>query len=110
MPEPEPVYEDQAPTPARAPMSGAGGAREALRQANERRARAANGATAEPRRRAVADTGADASRPAAPADEPDFYDEPSADDPDITSAGMVGVPLVVQVLGGTVIDEIVEQS
>ncbi|MDR7383649.1 DNA polymerase III subunit gamma and tau [Promicromonospora iranensis] len=109
MPEPEPVYEDQAPAPARAPMSGAGGAREALRQANERRARAASGADAEPRRGTAAGAAASTSRAAAPADEPDFYDEPSADDPDIASAGMVGVPLVVQVLGGTVIDEIVEQ-
>jgi DNA polymerase-3 subunit gamma/tau len=105
MPEPEPVYEDQAPAPARAPMSGAGSAREALRQANERRARAANGSSTEAR------TSTSASVPAAASGYgPDFYDEPSADDPDITSAGLVGVPLVVQVLGGTVIDEIVEQS
>ncbi|MFC8799434.1 DNA polymerase III subunit gamma and tau [Promicromonospora sp. NPDC057138] len=104
MPEPDPVYEDQAPAPARAPMSGAGSAREALRQANERRARAANAAPVEAR------TSRSASAPAAASDDgPDFYDEPSADDPDITSAGLVGVPLVVQVLGGTVIDEIVEQ-
>ncbi|WP_129786213.1 DNA polymerase III subunit gamma and tau [Promicromonospora panici] len=106
MPEPEPVYEEQAPAPARAPMSGAGSAREALRQANERRARAATGSPAETR------TSTPAGGPAAAlsGDGPDFYDEPSADDPDITSAGLVGVPLVVQVLGGTVIDEIVEQS
>jgi DNA polymerase-3 subunit gamma/tau len=115
MPEPEPVYEDQAPAqasaPAPAPMSGAGSAREALRQANERRARAASGAASEPRRGTAADAGTSAPRTAvAPAGEPDFYDEPSADDPDITSAGMVGVPLVVQVLGGTVIEEILEQS
>jgi DNA polymerase-3 subunit gamma/tau len=115
MPEPEPVYEDQAPAqpsaPAPAPMSGAGSAREALRQANERRARAASGAAPEPRRGTTADAGTSAPRTAvAPAGEPDFYDEPSADDPDITSAGMVGVPLVVQVLGGTVIEEILEQS
>ncbi|MGI5188427.1 DNA polymerase III subunit gamma and tau [Promicromonospora sp. CA-289599] len=119
MPEPEPVYEDQAPAqppaqaaaPAQAPMSGAGSAREALRQANERRARAASGAAPEPRRVAAADAGASTPRTAvAPVGEPDFYDEPSDDDPDIASAGMVGVPLVVQVLGGTVIEEIVEQS
>lgn len=107
MPEPDPVYEDQAPAPARTPMSGAGSAREALRQANERRARAANGNPTEAR------TSTSAGAPAASASlsdgGPDFYDEPSADDPDITSAGLVGVPLVVQVLGGTVIDEIVEQ-
>lgn len=115
MPEPEPVYEDRAPAPASAPapapMSGAGSAREALRQANERRARAASGAAPEPRRGTTADAGTSAPRAAvAPAGEPDFYDEPSEDDPDITSAGMVGVPLVVQVLGGTVIEEILEQS
>lgn len=114
MPEPEPVYEDQAPAQASAPapasLSGAGSAREALRQANERRARAASGAAPESRG-TTADAGASAPRTAvAPAGEPDFYDEPSADDPDIASAGMVGVPLVVKVLGGTVIEEIVEQS
>lgn len=103
MPEPEPVYEDRAPPPAKAPMSGAGSAREALRQATERRARAANAGSAGPR------TGAPATGTPASGDEPDFYDEPSADDPDITTAGLTGVPLVVQVLGGTVIDEIVEQ-
>lgn len=110
MPEPEPVYEEQAPTPAatpvRAPMTGAGSAREALRQANERRARAAGATAADPRPNGAVGVPAAAS----PVDGPDFYDdEPSADDPDIASAGLVGVPLVVQVLGGTVIDEIVEQ-
>ncbi|WP_253870779.1 DNA polymerase III subunit gamma and tau [Promicromonospora umidemergens] len=110
MPEPEPVYEDRAPTPAGAPMSGAGSAREALRQASERRARAANGAPAGPRGGASATASASTPGTASPADGPDFYDEPSADDPDITSAGMVGVPLVVQVLGGTVIEEIVDQA
>lgn len=105
MPEPEPVYEDVAPVQAAAPVSGAVSAREALRQANERRARAASGTSTEAR--AGASPGG--SRPASSDDGPDFYDEPSADDPDIASAGLVGVPLVVQVLGGTVIDEIVEQ-
>jgi DNA polymerase III subunit gamma/tau len=107
LPEPEPVYEEQAPPPAKAPMSGAGGAREALRQATERRARAANGPSTEPRAGAPASS---APGPAPSDDGPDFYDEPSADDPDITSAGLTGVPLVVQMLGGTVIDEIVEQT
>ncbi|MEU4363778.1 DNA polymerase III subunit gamma and tau [Promicromonospora sp. NPDC023987] len=110
MPEPEPVYEDQGPAAVGAPMSGAGSAREALRQANERRARAANGAPAESRGGAAAPGSASAPGRAAQGDGPDFYDEPSADDPDITSAGMVGVPLVVQVLGGTVIEEIVDQA
>jgi DNA polymerase-3 subunit gamma/tau len=39
----------------------------------------------------------------------DYYDEPSDDDPDIVTGGLAGVSLVVQVLGGTVIDEILEQ-
>jgi DNA polymerase-3 subunit gamma/tau len=49
-------------------------------------------------------------QPAAPsaADRTDDYDEPSADDPDIASTGLVGVPLVVQVLNGKVIDEVTE--
>nr|KEP24532.1 hypothetical protein DA06_08280 [Georgenia sp. SUBG003] len=37
----------------------------------------------------------------APAD-----DTPSRDDPDAEGSGMVGAPLVAQVLGGTVIEEI----
>jgi DNA polymerase-3 subunit gamma/tau len=32
-------------------------------------------------------------------------DDPSPDDPDITSSGLIGAPLVAQMLGGTVIDE-----
>lgn len=36
-------------------------------------------------------------------------DEPSPDDPDITSSGLVGAPLVAQMLGGTVIDEQLEE-
>ena len=87
-------------------MSGAGGAREALRQANERRARAASGAPDEQRTKAAA---APAPGRASSGDGADFYDEQSEDDPDIAAAGLVGVQLVVQVLGGTVIDEIVEQ-
>ncbi|UFU03374.1 DNA polymerase III subunit gamma and tau [Ruania suaedae] len=35
-------------------------------------------------------------------------DSPSPDDPDIESTGLVGAPLVARLLGGTVIDEIVE--
>ncbi|ROS23604.1 DNA polymerase III subunit gamma and tau [Cellulomonas sp. PhB150] len=41
-----------------------------------------------------------AARPAAIED-----DDPSPDDPDITSSNLVGAPLVAQMLGGTVIDE-----
>ncbi|MGW2093719.1 DNA polymerase III subunit gamma and tau [Promicromonospora sukumoe] len=107
MPEPEPVYEDQAPPPPSGPsMSGAGSAREALRQAAERRARAAaSGAPAEPR------NATQAKPTTAPSgDGSEYYDEPSDDDPDIVAGGLAGVSLVVQVLGGTVIDEIVEQA
>ncbi|MBO9555316.1 DNA polymerase III subunit gamma and tau [Cellulomonas sp.] len=35
-------------------------------------------------------------------------DEPSPDDPDITGSSLVGAPLVAQMLGGTVIDEQVD--
>ncbi|UFU07099.1 DNA polymerase III subunit gamma and tau [Ruania halotolerans] len=41
---------------------------------------------------------------------PSAFDEdvPDPDDPDIESTGLVGAPLVARLLGGTVIDEIVE--
>ncbi|GAA3815998.1 DNA polymerase III subunit gamma and tau [Cellulomonas soli] len=42
-----------------------------------------------------------AERPRVPIEE----DDPSPDDPDITASGLVGAPLVAQMLGGTVIDE-----
>jgi len=35
-------------------------------------------------------------------------DDPSPDDPDITSSSLVGAPLIAQMLGGTVIDEQVD--
>jgi len=35
-------------------------------------------------------------------------DEPSPDDPDISGSSLVGAPLVAQMLGGTVIDEQVD--
>ncbi|GAB2449968.1 DNA polymerase III subunit gamma and tau [Xylanimonas ulmi] len=41
---------------------------------------------------------------------PDPYDDSSADDPDIASSGLVGVPLVVKMLDGTIIDEQVDQT
>ncbi|MDD9207534.1 DNA polymerase III subunit gamma and tau [Georgenia sp. 10Sc9-8] len=44
--------------------------------------------------------GADRGPPVAPAD-----DTPSMDDPDAEGSGMVGVPLVAKVLGGTVIED-----
>ncbi len=37
-------------------------------------------------------------------------DEPSPDDPDITSSGLSGAPLVAQMLGGTVIDEQIDDA
>jgi DNA polymerase-3 subunit gamma/tau len=35
-------------------------------------------------------------------------DDPQPDDEDLASTGLVGVPLVTQILGGTIIDEIVD--
>jgi len=32
-------------------------------------------------------------------------DDPSPDDPDLAGSGLIGAPLVAQLLGGTVIDE-----
>ncbi|NOV97117.1 DNA polymerase III subunit gamma and tau [Isoptericola halotolerans] len=37
------------------------------------------------------------------------FDDASDDDPDISSTGLMGVPLVVKVLDGTVVDEVVDQ-
>ncbi|MDM7854686.1 DNA polymerase III subunit gamma and tau [Cellulomonas alba] len=55
------------------------------------------------RERAVAAARASAAAEKATARYED--DEPSPDDPDITSSGLVGAPLIAQMLGGTVIDE-----
>jgi len=41
---------------------------------------------------------------------PDPYDDSSADDPDIVTSGLVGVPLVIKTLNGTIIDEQVDQG
>ncbi|WP_425955297.1 DNA polymerase III subunit gamma and tau [Xylanimonas sp. McL0601] len=54
--------------------------------------------------------GAGHGGPTAPSSGPDPYDDSSADDPDIASAGLVGVPLVVKMLDGMVIDEQVDQG
>jgi DNA polymerase III subunit gamma/tau len=56
--------------------------------------------TAGPTARERGAAAAAASRPAVTED-----DDPSPDDPDITSSSLVGAPLVAQMLGGTVIDE-----
>lgn len=53
--------------------------------------------------RAAAAAQAAAARPVEP-------DDPSPDDPDISSSGLVGAPLVAQILGGRVIDEQVDES
>jgi DNA polymerase-3 subunit gamma/tau len=49
-------------------------------------------------------------RPVAPtrSSEPE-PDEPSPDDPEVGSSGLMGAPLVAQLLGGTVIDEQVDE-
>ncbi|WP_041574219.1 DNA polymerase III subunit gamma and tau [Cellulomonas gilvus] len=41
---------------------------------------------------------------------PDLYDDLSPDDPDVASSGLVGAPLVAQILGGTVIDEQIDDG
>ncbi len=45
----------------------------------------------------------------APGEPPDDYDEYSPDDVDLGGSDLVGPPLVAKMLGGTVIDEIVEE-
>ncbi|ASR55619.1 hypothetical protein [Cellulomonas sp. PSBB021] len=48
---------------------------------------------------------ASAPRRPAPSVPSDPYFDASPDDPDMASSGLVGAPLVAQILGGTVIDE-----
>ncbi|WP_166851011.1 DNA polymerase III subunit gamma and tau [Isoptericola sp. BMS4] len=91
-PTPEPAPD---PGPPAAAPSGA----QAARLAAEQALAASRARTQEP-----------AARPAAaPASPAADYDEASDDDPDITASGLVGVPLVMKVLGGTIIDEQAEQ-
>ncbi|TQL02808.1 DNA polymerase III subunit gamma and tau [Cellulomonas sp. SLBN-39] len=78
------------PAPATAPAAGAGSTGAAPTTARERGMAAAARAAQQ--------------RPAVPS-EPD---EPSPDDPLISSSGLIGVPLVVQALGGRVVEEIVD--
>ncbi|RMI09720.1 hypothetical protein, partial [Cellulomonas triticagri] len=59
--------------------------------------------------RAAAEAGA-ARAAAAPERNRWADDEPSMDDPDIGSNGLSGVPLVVQVLRATVIEELVDEG
>ncbi|WP_456785973.1 DNA polymerase III subunit gamma and tau [Cellulomonas sp. P5_C5] len=46
-----------------------------------------------------------AARESASRSNPNVPDDPSPDDPDITTSSLIGAPLVAQMLGGTVIDE-----
>ncbi|MGN8247036.1 DNA polymerase III subunit gamma and tau [Cellulomonas soli] len=60
------------------------------------------GAAPSARERAMAAVRRERSEQAAT---PPEEDDPSPDDPDITASGLVGAPLIAQMLGGTVIDE-----
>lgn len=48
--------------------------------------------------------------PSSSAASPDPYDDAATDDPEIASTGLVGVPLVVKLLNGTIIDEQIDQA
>ena len=65
-------------------------------------------AAAREARRASLSQGAATTPDAAPEPEPDFELDPN--DPDIESTGLSGAPLVARLLGGTVIDEILESG
>jgi DNA polymerase-3 subunit gamma/tau len=100
-PVPEAVYARQD---APSGLTGADRAREALRRAQAARNPVGGG---------VGSTGSGSrGEPAAPSASGASFEELSADDPDLDggSSGLVGVPLVVKVLGGTIIDERVEQA
>lgn len=97
---PAPVDEPD-PTPEPGPPAAAPSGAQAARLAAEQALAASRARTQEP---AAPPSG----RPSAPAAAD--YDEASDDDPDITASGLVGVPLVLKVLGGTIIDEQAEQA
>ncbi len=80
-----------APTPAPAPAGPPPGVRESRRQTLERQA-------AEQKARQSS------ARVATSIED----DSPSDDDPDLASSGLVGAPLVAQLLGGVVIDETID--
>jgi DNA polymerase III subunit gamma/tau len=73
---------------------------------------AAESAVARARRLAAAAPQRSSSPAARPAPPPahDPYDDLSPDDPDMASSGLVGAPLIAQLLGGTVIDEQVDDG
>ncbi|ANC32432.1 DNA polymerase III subunit gamma and tau [Isoptericola dokdonensis] len=113
------------PAPAQPPAGRSGGSASSAAPAGDRPSSGTNGpsgaggtpssgaraaaarAAARPTASAVPD------RPAAPEPPPDpgyaDGDDASDDDPDIASTGLVGVPLVVKMLDGAVIDEVVDQ-
>ncbi len=91
---PAPTAPAALATPAPAPSVA-----ESIVEAAQRRAQAARNAP----------TPVPATTPNATV-EPDPYDDSSADDPDIVSSGLVGVPLVIKTLNGTIIDEQVDQA
>ncbi|WP_089774276.1 DNA polymerase III subunit gamma and tau [Ruania alba] len=98
IPPAEPPEDPYAPGPPPGSTPGASPRDQALQAARE-------AATASPRR---PETQAEA--PPATDGTPSGFDDdtPDPNDPDIESTGLVGAPLVARLLGGTVIDEIVE--
>lgn len=63
-------------------------------------------ATAPPRSRPTPPQRPSPSRPAVPPPAPNDGSDASPDDPELMGSGLVGAPLIAQMLGGTVIDEI----
>ncbi|ROS78903.1 DNA polymerase III subunit gamma and tau [Cellulomonas sp. PhB143] len=106
----EPPFDDAEPGPApvavvEAPRASAAPPGQAARQ----RPSAAAAAIAHARRSAGAAPAATSGRNGAPERAPEpAPDDFSDDDPDLATSGLVGVPLVIQALGGVVIEEIVD--
>ena len=120
-PPPEPPYEpeDEPPPPWDLPPAGSSGSRGPAqpgaggsRSQRPPEARTSSGSAAAPGRSAgrrpwEAAAGTTSQRSADPRAANDGADA-DPDDPDISGSGLVGAPLVAQMLGGTVIDEIPE--
>ena len=64
----------------------------------------------EPGPRSARERIAAAQAAAGPAADPDAVDEPDHSDPNLEDSGLVGAPLVTRMLGGTVIDEYIDEE
>lgn len=100
---PEPDEEPEPPEPGPAP------ARQSAARPDQGRGSPTAPAATQPRTRPAPPHRQSPSRPAGPAPAPNDGSDASPDDPELVGSGLVGAPLIAQMLGGTVIDEIPDE-